>query len=61
MIKSHKKRGEGDAAWSGILKKARDHSRLLMQWNNQLCAGFSNHEPWMMVHPNYEKINVESH
>lgn len=31
-----------------------------MQWNNQLCTGFSNYEPWMMVNPNYEKINVES-
>ncbi|SCT03126.1 glycoside hydrolase family 13 protein [Staphylococcus caeli] len=36
----------------------RDNSRTPMQWNNEKNAGFSNHEPWFPVNPNYNKINV---
>ncbi|MDI6453236.1 glycoside hydrolase family 13 protein [Peloplasma aerotolerans] len=44
------------------LKKAalssRDNPRTPMQWSNESYAGFSKEQPWMMVNPNYKKINV---
>lgn len=40
-------------------KKARDHARAPMQWNDKQYAGFSTVEPWMPVNPNYKEINVE--
>ncbi|PTI39407.1 glucohydrolase [Staphylococcus succinus] len=36
----------------------RDNSRTPMQWDDSLFAGFSKHEPWFPVNPNYRKINV---
>ncbi|WP_436859946.1 glycoside hydrolase family 13 protein [Staphylococcus caeli] len=36
----------------------RDNSRTPMQWNNEKNAGFSDHEPWFPVNPNYNTINV---
>lgn len=45
------------------LKKAalrsRDNPRTPMQWSKSIYGGFSNQKPWMMVNPNYKKINVE--
>lgn len=37
----------------------RDNARTPMQWNAQENAGFSKHEPWLCVNPNYREINVE--
>ncbi|CAG7920725.1 unnamed protein product [Penicillium olsonii] len=37
---------------------ARDHSRLPMQWNADVNAGFSSVKPWMRAHDNYSDINV---
>ncbi|WP_323704145.1 alpha-glucosidase [Mammaliicoccus sp. Dog046] len=40
-------------------KVNRDNARTMMQWNSSKHAGFSNHEPWFHVNPNYVDINVE--
>lgn len=40
-------------------KKARDHARAPMQWNDKEFAGFSTAEPWMPINPNFKDINVE--
>ena len=37
----------------------RDPYRTPMQWNTVKYAGFSNYQPWLMVHNNYKMINVE--
>jgi oligo-1,6-glucosidase len=39
--------------------KSRDNSRTPMQWDSGSYAGFSTHEPWIMLNPNYSKINAE--
>lgn len=38
--------------------KGRDNARTPMQWNNSSYAGFSTAKPWIMVNPNYTKINA---
>ncbi|MBN6203112.1 alpha-glucosidase [Staphylococcus saprophyticus] len=47
---------------SGLLEKHkmenRDNSRTPMQWNQNKNAGFSDHQPWFPVNPNYQQINV---
>lgn len=52
------KAGREVEAWEAILKKGRDNARTPMQWNDSLNAGFSDHEPWLMVNENYRDINV---
>jgi len=42
-----------------INNEGRDNARTPMQWNSEKYAGFSDHQPWLQVNPNYEKINVE--
>jgi alpha-glucosidase len=39
---------------------SRDPQRTPMQWNDSEYAGFSKHEPWLPIHPNYKKINVQA-
>lgn len=39
--------------------KGRDNSRTPMQWNGSANAGFSTGTPWIMVNPNYTRINAE--
>ncbi len=39
---------------------SRDNARTPMQWDNTLNAGFSKHQPWYGVNPNYSEINVEA-
>ncbi len=46
-------------AFKLVMYLCRDHARTPMQWNNQAKAGFTTGEPWLMVNPNYQKINVE--
>ena len=54
-----------EAGWSmekimkGIYAKGRDNARTPIQWNEGDNAGFSDHEPWIGVNPNYKEINVE--
>ncbi len=38
----------------------RDNSRTPMQWNDSEYAGFSSHEPWIGVNPNYKMLNVQA-
>lgn len=42
-----------------IQKMTRDQARTPMQWTNKEHAGFSSNEPWMVLNPNYQSINVE--
>ena len=41
-----------------ICYKSRDNARTPMQWDDSRCAGFTEGEPWIMVNPNYVKINA---
>ncbi|WP_182199935.1 glycoside hydrolase family 13 protein [Paraliobacillus salinarum] len=41
-----------------IWKNGRDNSRTPMQWSNKEYAGFTTHNPWMKVNPNYGDVNV---
>jgi glycosidase len=45
---------------ASIAAKGRDNSRPPFQWNNTLFAGFSNHQPWLSVNPNYLQINAKN-
>ena len=38
--------------------KGRDNARTPMQWDDSVYAGFSTANPWIMVNPNYTKINA---
>ena len=52
--------GRTETVWRGLLHKGRDHARTPMQWSRAKNAGFTAGEPWIMVNPNYESINVET-
>lgn len=39
--------------------KSRDNARTPMQWDDSANAGFSTGTPWIMVNPNYTKINAQ--
>ena len=39
--------------------KGRDNARTTMQWDDSAYAGFSTANPWIMVNPNYTKINAK--
>ncbi|WP_349944356.1 alpha-glucosidase [Lacrimispora sp. BS-2] len=39
--------------------KSRDNARTPMQWDTSPNAGFSEVSPWIMVNPNYERINAK--
>ncbi|NTU77586.1 MAG: hypothetical protein HGA90_07245, partial [Alphaproteobacteria bacterium] len=53
-------RGEEQKAWSAILQKGRDNARVPMQWNAAQNAGFTTGQPWLMVNPNHDTINVDA-
>ncbi|MGI6701045.1 MAG: alpha-glucosidase [Christensenellales bacterium] len=42
-----------------MARRARDHARTPMQWDDTENAGFSKAEPWMKINPNYTGINVK--
>ena len=44
---------------AAINYKGRDNARTPMQWDDSAYAGFSTAEPWIMVNPNYNKINAK--
>lgn len=37
---------------------SRENARTPVQWSDEENAGFSTHEPWMIVNPNYKAINL---
>ena len=39
--------------------KGRDNARTPMQWDDSAYAGLSTANPWIMVNPNYTKINAK--
>jgi len=41
------------------LYPGRDGERTPMQWNSNINSGFTTGDPWIRVHPNYRKINVD--
>ena len=47
-----------DDIMRSIYAKSRDNSRTPFQWNDELYAGFSTHEPWLKVNPNYRSVNA---
>lgn len=49
-----------EEAFRKVLAGSRDHARTPMQWNNQLYAGFSSHEPWIRMDDDYKQYNVET-
>ena len=44
---------------AAIVYKGRDNARTPMQWDDSAYAGFSTANPWIMVNPNYTKINAK--
>ena len=44
---------------AAISYKGRDNARTPMQWDDSAYAGFSTATPWIMVNPNYTKINAK--
>lgn len=37
---------------------SRENARTPVQWSDEENAGFSTHEPWMIVNPDYKEINL---
>ena len=52
--------GRVSGAWRGVLQKGRDNARTPMQWTSDENAGFTGGTPWIMVNPNYIKINADA-
>ncbi len=53
-------RGEAEQARQAILQKGRDNARVPMQWSAGENAGFTTGQPWLMVNPNHNAINVDA-
>ena len=51
------KMGE-EKALARVRRATRDNARTPMQWDATPNAGFSTHEPWFAVNPNYREVNV---
>ena len=47
------------AKWA-MSKRARDHARTPMQWENKTGAGFTDGKPWMKINSNLGEINVKT-
>lgn len=47
-----------EAMMHALHENSRDNARTPMQWNDSTYAGFSQHEPWLKVNPNYTDIHV---
>ncbi len=46
--------------WNLINKTSRDNARTPMQWSAAEGAGFTSGTPWLKIHPNFTKVNVEN-
>lgn len=42
-----------------VQRMTRDHARTPVQWDESDYAGFSDHQPWIKVNPNYKQINLK--
>ena len=49
-----------EEAFRAVKKFSRDNARTPMQWDDSKNAGFTSGTPWLMVNPQYTKINVEA-
>ncbi len=54
-----KEGGDLNHFWESIYMNGRDNARTPVQWDDSDYAGFSTHEPWLKVNPNYTSINVK--
>lgn len=45
---------------SYLRARSRDHARTPMQWDDSPNGGFTKGNPWIMVNPNYRKINAKA-
>ena len=54
-----KKRWPEEKRMALINRATRESSRTPIQWSDEKNAGFSEHEPWFLVNPNYKEVNVE--
>ncbi|HPF87993.1 MAG TPA: alpha-glucosidase [Candidatus Limiplasma sp.] len=43
--------------WRWIKMASRDNARTPMQWSAEAGAGFTTGKPWLMLNPNYKRIN----
>lgn len=49
-----------EEAFKAVKKYSRDNSRTPFQWDTSENAGFTTGKPWLMVNPDYKRINVAS-
>jgi hypothetical protein len=49
-----------EEAFAAIKHYSRDNSRTPFQWDTSENAGFTTGKPWLMVNPDYKRINVAS-
>lgn len=47
-------------AFNAILLYSRDNARTPMQWSDRENAGFTKGKPWLRIHPDFSRINVET-
>ena len=48
-----------EEAFNAVKKFSRDNARTPMQWDDSKNAGFTSGTPWLMVNPQYTKINAK--
>ena len=49
-----------EEAFRAVKKFSRDNARTPMQWDDSKNAGFTSGTPWLLVNPQYTKINVKA-
>ncbi|SEA83067.1 oligo-1,6-glucosidase [Pseudobutyrivibrio sp. ACV-2] len=49
-----------EQALAQLAFQSRDNARSPFQWSANKNAGFTEGEPWLMLNPNYKKINLQS-
>ena len=49
-----------EEAFKAVKHYSRDNSRTPFQWDTSENAGFTTGKPWLMVNPDYKRINVAS-
>lgn len=43
-----------------LWRRSRDNNRTPMQWDSSNNTGFSENTPWLIINPNYQRINVKN-